>query len=257
MSDHWLSTNSVRDLDRLADVIADAQHMVAMTGAGISVPSGIPDFRSADGLYSTDFGKFPSEQVLSRTFFDLYKAEFFDFYRSKMIYPSAKPNAAHILLAKLEEEGVLSAVVTQNIDGLHQKAGSRNVLELHGTVHSNRCMKCGKHFSLDELLARGDIPRCDCGGVIKPDVVLYEEALNGEVVSNAVDEINSADVMLIIGTSLQVYPAAGFVEYFHGDALAIINKDETDFDSLANFVIAEDCATVAEYLAKKLNISLA
>lgn len=231
----------------LLKIIKGARHIAVMTGAGISVPSGIPDFRSATGLYSTPFGDFPAETMLSHDFFVEHTAEFYKFYKQKMLYPSAEPNSAHRLLVRLEELGKLSAVITQNIDGLHQKAGSRMVYELHGSVLRNRCVKCNKFFGLDHIVSSKSIPTCDeCSGVIKPEVVLYGESLDSGTIAGAVADIRRADVMIIIGTSLVVYPAAGFVDYFRGDKLVLINKGATSYDGSADLVINEDCAKVAD-----------
>jgi len=205
-------------------------------GAGVSTESGIPDFRSVDGLYNQQW-KYPPETILSHTFFMKKTEEFYRFYRAKMICTSAKPNAAHLKLAELEEKGKLSAIVTQNIDGLHQAAGSKRVYELHGSVLRNNCMKCRKFYGLEAITGSEGIPRCECGGIIKPDVVLYEEGLDDAVVSGAVSAISNADTLIIGGTSLNVYPAAGLVRYFRGDNLVIINMAPTQMDSNADLVI--------------------
>ena len=203
-----------------------ANRIVFFGGAGVSTESGIPDFRSVDGLYNLKY-KYPPETMLSYGFFKTHTEEFFEFYFDKMIYTDAKPNAAHLKLAEWERAGKLTAVVTQNIDGLHQQAGSKTVYELHGSVHRNRCVRCGKPFGLDEVLRqKPSVPRCGCGGVIKPDVVLYGENLPERTVSSAIDAIASADMLIVGGTSLAVYPAAGFIRYFNGDPdnLIVINK---------------------------------
>ena len=187
--------------------------MVFFGGAGVSTESGIPDFRSTDGLYNQQYD-YPPEQILSHTFFMRWPEEFFRFYRDKMLAPSAKPNKAHRALAKLEEQGKLTAVITQNIDGLHQMAGSKKVLELHGSVHRNYCMRCHKFHSMEEILHSEGVPRCSCGGIIKPDVVLYEEGLDQQVLQESVDQIRRADMLIIGGTSLTVYPAAGLLDYY-------------------------------------------
>ena len=188
--------------------------------------SGIPDFRSVDGLYNQTF-RYPPETILSHTFYEKHTEEFYQFYRAKMLAPDAQPNAAHYKLAQWEREGQLKAVITQNIDGLHQKAGSREVLELHGSVLRNYCTRCGKFHDLDFILHTTGVPRCECGGVVKPDVVLYEEALNEDVMARAIHYIRQADVLLIGGTSLVVYPAAGLVQYYRGSKLAVVNKGAT------------------------------
>ena len=231
---------NIRELNRIVEA---GSRIVFFGGAGVSTESGIPDFRSQDGLYSQKYA-YPPEHILSRTFFERNTEGFFAFYRDKMIAPDAQPNDAHIKLAELEQAGKLSAVITQNIDGLHQKAGSRTVYELHGSVHRNYCRLCGKSFSLDAVREAAGIPKCDCGGVIKPDVVLYEEGLDGQVIEAAVQAIRGADVLIIGGTSLVVYPAAGFVEYFTGNATVIINKSPTSMDLKADLVIAESIAQV-------------
>lgn len=192
-------------------------------GAGVSTESGIPDFRSEDGLYRMKY-KYPPERMLSHSFFLSHTEEFFEFYRDKMLYLDARPNAAHVKLAEWEKEGRLAAVVTQNIDGLHQKAGSRNVLELHGSVLRNHCMDCGRSYPVDYVASASGVPRCECGGIVKPDVVLYEEPLDDDVLEAAVDAIRSADTLIVGGTSLNVYPAAGLVDFFRGDELVVINK---------------------------------
>lgn len=209
----------------LQEIIDDSKRIVFFGGAGVSTESGIPDFRSVDGLYNQRY-KFPPETIISHSFFERNPEEFFRFYRDRMVFPDAKPNAAHLKLAEWEKCGILSAVVTQNIDGLHQLAGSKNVIELHGSVHRNYCTKCGKFHPLSAVIKTDGVPRCECGGMIKPDVVLYEESLRSEDIENAVSEISSADTLIIGGTSLVVYPAAGLVRYFNGKHLVVINKSE-------------------------------
>ncbi len=211
----------------LQQIINDSKRIVFFGGAGVSTESGIPDFRSADGLYSQQY-KFPPEQIVSHTFFMQEPEEFFRFYKDRMIFPKAKPNAAHKKLAELERAGKLCAVITQNIDGLHQAAGSANVIELHGSVHRNYCMKCRKAYPLSAVIESEGIPLCECGGRIKPDVVLYEESLNPLDIERAIYEIETADTLIIGGTSLAVYPAAGLVRYFRGKYLVVINKSELD-----------------------------
>ena len=230
----------IRELNR---IVKNGKRMVFFGGAGVSTESGIPDFRSQDGLYSQNYA-YPPEQILSGTFFERHTEEFFAFYRDKMIVQDAQPNAAHLKLTELEQAGKLNAVITQNIDGLHQKAGNRNVFELHGSVHRNFCRKCGKSYSLEIVFSAVGVPLCECGGIIKPDVVLYEESLDHQVIEGAIEAIRKADILIIGGTSLVVYPAAGFVNYFTGEELVIINKSSTAMDSKANLVIAESIAMV-------------
>ncbi len=227
----------------LQEIINDSERIVFFGGAGVSTESGIPDFRSADGLYSQKY-KFPPEQIVSHTFYVHNTEEFYRFYKDRMIFPDAKPNAAHLKLAELEAAGKLSAVITQNIDGLHQAAGSKNVIELHGSVHRNYCMKCGKFYPLSVVTESEGIPLCECGGKIKPDVVLYEESLKGEDIENAVLEISKADTLIIGGTSLAVYPAAGLVRYFNGKHLVVINKSEISADRDAELVINDSIGKV-------------
>lgn len=209
--------------ERLKNIVARMKRGVFFGGAGVSTESGIPDFRSEDGLYRMKY-KYPPERMLSHSFFLSHTEEFFEFYRDKMLYLDARPNAAHVKLAEWEKEGRLAAVVTQNIDGLHQKAGSRNVLELHGSVLRNHCMVCGRSYPVDYVASATGVPRCECGGIVKPDVVLYEEPLDDDVLEAAVDAIRSADTLIVGGTSLNVYPAAGLVDFFRGDELVVINK---------------------------------
>ncbi len=223
-------------IEKLRGIVERSHNIVFFGGAGVSTESGIPDFRSVDGLYNQQW-KYPPETILSHTFFMKKTDEFYRFYRAKMICTSAKPNAAHLKLAELEEKGKLSAIVTQNIDGLHQAAGSKRVYELHGSVLRNNCMKCRKFYGLEAITGSEGIPRCECGGIIKPDVVLYEEGLDDAVVSGAVSAISNADTLIIGGTSLNVYPAAGLVRYFRGDNLVIINMAPTQMDSNADLVI--------------------
>ena len=214
------------NIRRLKELIDGSGNIVFFGGAGVSTESGIPDFRSVDGLYHQTF-KYPPETMLSHTFYETHTEEFYQFYRAKMLAPNARPNAAHYKLAQWEREGRLKAVITQNIDGLHQKAGSREVLELHGSVLRNYCTRCGKFHDLDFILRTTGVPRCECGGVVKPDVVLYEESLDEDVMARAIHYIRQADVLLIGGTSLVVYPAAGLVQYYRGSKLAVVNKGVT------------------------------
>ena len=214
------------NIRKLKELIDGSGNIVFFGGAGVSTESGIPDFRSVDGLYHQTF-KYPPETILSHTFYETHTEEFYQFYRAKMLAPDARPNAAHYKLAQWEREGRLKAVITQNIDGLHQKAGSREVLELHGSVLRNYCTRCGKFYALDFILHTTGVPRCECGGVVKPDVVLYEEPLDENVMAQAIRYIRQADVLLIGGTSLVVYPAAGLVQYYRGSKLAVVNKGAT------------------------------
>ena len=224
--------------EQLQNVIDNSKRIVFFGGAGVSTESGIPDFRSVDGLYNQKYD-YPPEQILSHTFFMHNTEEFYRFYRDKMLCLDKKPNKAHLKLAELERAGKLTAVVTQNIDGLHQAAGSKKVYELHGSVLRNYCMKCGKFYPAEYIKNSKGIPKCECGGVIKPDVVLYEEGLDDSTVSEALRAIQTADTLIIAGTSLTVYPAAGFISYFKGDNIVLINRDETPFDGKADLVFHE------------------
>lgn len=232
-------------MEKFIEMLKKSDNIVFFGGAGVSTESGIPDFRSEQGIYKTkqDFGVSP-ETILSHTFFMQQTQKFYEFYKTTMIYENAKPNKAHEALAKLEAMGKLKAVVTQNIDGLHQAAGSRIVYELHGTVHKNKCMRCGKAYSLDTVMAADGIPRCTCGGIIKPEVVLYEEGLDGETIGKSVEAMRRADMLIVGGTSLNVYPAASFVQYYRGDRLVLINKSETPYDSYANLLIHDSIGKV-------------
>lgn len=223
--------------ETLKQWLSESENIVFFGGAGVSTESKIPDFRSTDGLYNQQYA-YPPETILSHTFYMGRPEEFYRFYRNKMLFPDAEPNRAHKALAKLEQEGRLRAVITQNIDGLHQKAGSREVLELHGSVLRNYCTKCGKFYGLEAVLESEGVPRCTCGGVIKPDVVLYEEGLDQHTLQKAVYYISNADVLIIGGTSLTVYPAAGLIEYYGGKKLVLINKSVTPMDSRADLVIS-------------------
>ena len=221
---------------KLKEMVDGSDNIVFFGGAGVSTESGIKDFRSVDGLYHQKF-KYPPETMLSHTFFETHTEEFYDFYRSKMLALDAQPNAAHKKLAQWEQEGKLKAVITQNIDGLHQKAGSREVLELHGSVLRNYCRWCGKFYGVEAVADSAGIPRCTCGGIIKPDVVLYEEGLDEAVMDKALRYIANADMLIIGGTSLVVYPAAGLVRYYRGKKLVVINRDATGIDSSADLCI--------------------
>lgn len=226
----------MNELETLRLWVENSNNVVFFGGAGVSTESNVPDFRSADGLYNLKYD-YPPETIISHSFYVRNTKEFYRFYKDRMLYPEAKPNPAHLALAKLEAEGRLKAVITQNIDGLHQEAGSREVLELHGSVHRNYCSRCGKFYGLDYILEQEGVPHCTCGGVIKPDVVLYEESLDSDVISKALRYISEAEVLIIGGTSLTVYPAAGFINYYHGDKLVLINKSTTPMDQQADLVI--------------------
>ena len=230
-------------IDRLRGIVRHAKRIVFFGGAGVSTESGIPDFRSVDGLYNQQYSE-PPEEILSHHYFLAHPEEFYRFYRNKMLYPDAQPNAAHRRLAQWEEEGRLSAVVTQNIDGLHQKAGSKKVYELHGSVLRNHCMRCNRFYDLQYMMDGTGVPRCSCGGIIKPDVVLYEEGLDERTIRGAVTAISRADVLIIGGTSLAVYPAAGFISYFDGSDLILINRDPTPQDRNASVIIRDPIAQV-------------
>ena len=227
-----------RETERLQKMIEESESIVFFGGAGVSTESGIPDFRSADGIYHQKY-RFSPEQVVSHTFFMRYPEAFYEFYKEKMMILDAKPNAAHLKLAELERAGKLTAVVTQNIDGLHQLAGSKRVYELHGSIHRNYCMNCGKFYDAQYVKKSEGVPKCSCGGVVKPDVVLYEEGLGEETIRGAVEAIASADMLLIGGTSLVVYPAAGLIDYFSGEHLVVINKSATPRDRYADLLIKE------------------
>lgn len=230
-------------IETLKSWIEQAHRAVFFGGAGVSTESGIPDFRSVDGLYHQKFD-YPPETIISRSFFDRRPEEFFKFYREKMLPLGFEPNVTHRVLARLEQEGHLAAVVTQNIDGLHQKAGSRRVFELHGSVLRNYCMRCGRAYPATFIRDCPGVPRCDCGGIIKPDVVLYEEPLDEKTLTGAVTMISRADLLIVGGTSLTVYPAAGLLRYYGGDRLVLINRDETPYDSEASLVLHESLGEV-------------
>ncbi|MBR3173984.1 MAG: NAD-dependent protein deacylase [Eubacterium sp.] len=228
---------------KLKEWIDGSDNIVFFGGAGVSTESGVPDFRSVDGLYNQKWD-YPPETILSHTFFMNKPDEFYRFYREKMLIEGVEPNPAHKALAKLEEMGKLKAVVTQNIDGLHQAAGSKEVYELHGSVHRNYCMQCGKFYSFEDILEMDLVPRCECGGMIKPDVVLYEEGLDNVTIQKSVEAIANADMLIVGGTSLTVYPAAGLVDYYRGNKLVLINKDSTGKDGIANLVVNEPIGEV-------------
>ena len=228
---------------QLKEWIGGSDNIVFFGGAGVSTESGIPDFRSVDGLYNQQY-KYPPETIISHSFYMRYPEEFYRFYKDRMLFAGALPNGAHKALARLEERGKLKAVITQNIDGLHQMAGSREVLELHGSVHRNYCTRCGQFYDLDYVVKSDGVPHCSCGGVIKPDVVLYEEGLDDRTLQKSVDYIRHADILIIGGTSLVVYPAAGLIDYYRGNKLVLINKAATSRDSQADLVISDPIGEV-------------
>lgn len=239
-----MMTEEVKKLKELVDA---SRNIVFFGGAGVSTESGIPDFRSTDGLYHQQW-KYPPEVILSHTFYESNPEEFFRFYRAKLLAPGAKPNAAHHKLAQWERQGKLKAIVTQNIDGLHQAAGSRTVLELHGSVHRNYCQRCGKFHDFDFMLHSTGVPQCSCGGTVKPDVVLYEEGLDQKTLSDAVRFISEADMLIIGGTSLNVYPAAGLINYYRGHKLVLINKSAVARDLAADLVIRDPIGETLDQL---------
>ena len=230
-------------IEKFKTLVNESNNIVFFGGAGVSTESGIPDFRSKDGLYNQKY-KYPPEEILSHTFFINHTEEFFKFYKEKLNSLKYEPNVTHIKLAELEKEGKLKAVVTQNIDGLHQKAGSKNVYELHGSVLRNYCMKCHKFYDAEYVFNSSGVPKCSCGGIIKPDVVLYEEALDEETLEKSVYAIANADLLIVAGTSLTVYPASGLINYFRGKNLVLINRDTTPFDNRADLVINESLGKV-------------
>ena len=232
-------------IKQLQDMINESNRIVFFGGAGVSTESNIPDFRSADGLYRQKY-RYSPEQIVSHSFFMQHTEEFYDFYKEKMMFLDAKPNKAHLKLAELEAAGKLTAVITQNIDGLHQAAGSKNVLELHGSIHRNYCMRCKKQYSARFVKESKGIPTCDCGGTIRPDVVLYEEGLDNQIIQKSIRAISEADMLIIGGTSLVVYPAAGFIDYFHGKYLVLINKDATARDVGSTLTIHEPIGEVLD-----------
>ncbi|MBR5090990.1 MAG: NAD-dependent protein deacylase [Ruminiclostridium sp.] len=236
-------------IEQLRKMIESTVKICVFTGAGISCPSGIPDFRSADGIYNEKTGnKYTPEQIISHTVFMREPELFFEFYKDKMLYPDAKPNDAHIYFAELEKQGKQVSVVTQNIDGLHQAAGSTEVIELHGSVHRNYCMECRKFYDMAYVKNSPGIPRCSCGGIVKPDVVLYEEPLDETAPYRAIEKISEAETLIIIGTSLIVYPAASYVRYFRGKNLVLLNKSSTSYDSSADLAIYDDVVNVVRSL---------
>ena len=224
------------NISKLKEWIAESENIVFFGGAGVSTESGIPDFRSVDGLYNQKWS-YPPETILSHSFFEANPAEYYRFHREKLVIEAVKPNVTHLRLAELEQEGKLKAVVTQNIDGLHQAAGSKNVLELHGSILRAYCSKCGKPASADLINYGTDLPRCECGGVLRPDIVLYEEPLDESIMRKSINAIRNADIMIVGGTSLNVYPAAGLINYYRGSKLVLINRSETPYDSYADLTI--------------------
>ncbi len=236
------------DIQKLQSMVDECNSIVFFGGAGVSTESGIPDFRSVDGLYNQKYD-YPPETILSHTFYKHHTEEFFKFYRDKMICTTAKPNKAHLKLAEMEQAGKLIGVVTQNIDGLHQMAGSKKVYELHGSVLRNYCERCGKSYSVDTIIDSTGVPKCSCGGNIKPDVVLYEEGLNDDIVRGAIHAISTADMLIIGGTSLTVYPASSFIDYFRGKHLVLINRDKTSADRIANLVIHDKIGEVLSQIS--------
>ncbi len=234
---------SMNEIEKLSEIVENSEKIVFFGGAGVSTESGIPDFRSVDGLYHQQWD-YPPETILSHTFFERKTEEFYRFYRAKMLCLDAKPNAAHLKLAELEKEGKLTGVVTQNIDGLHQAAGSKKVFELHGSVLRNYCTKCRKFYDVHYIIDSEGVPKCECGGVVKPDVVLYEEALDDDVINGAVRAISEADTLIIGGTSLNVYPAAGLVRYFNGKNTVIVNMSPTQMDKNADLLVCDRIGSV-------------
>ena len=231
----------------LQKYITECKNIVFFGGAGVSTESGVKDFRSVDGLYHEKYEN-PPEVILSRSFFDRYPEKFFQFYKEKLNCLNVKPNITHKFLKQLEDNGKLKAIITQNIDGLHEKAGSKNVLLLHGTTYQNHCMKCGKSYDAEDVFNSSNIPTCSCGGIIKPDVVLYEEPLNQETVEKAMEAIQNCDLLIVGGTSLVVYPAASFIRYFRGKYLVIINQEDTPYDDMATLVIHDKLGNVFKQL---------
>ena len=230
-------------IEQFKELVSQSNNIVFFGGAGVSTESGIPDFRSKDGLYNQQY-KYPPEEILSHTFFMRNTEEFYKFYKAKLNSLKYEPNITHTKLAELENKGKLTAVITQNIDGLHQKAGSKNVYELHGSVLRNYCMNCGKFYDAEYVFGSQGIPKCSCGGIIKPDVVLYEEGLNQQTIADSINAIQNADLMIVGGTSLTVYPASGLIDYFRGKHLVLINRDATAYDNMANLVINDSLGKV-------------
>ena len=238
-------------IKELVTLIKTSKKTVFFGGAGVSTESGLKDFRSKDGLYHEKYS-YPPEEMLSHHFFLENTKEFYKFYRDKLNSLNYKPNITHIILAKLEEKGLLSSIITQNIDGFHQMAGSKNVLELHGSVWRNYCMKCHKSYEAETVFSSTDVPKCNCGGIIKPEVVLYEESLNQETLQQAIKEISTADLLIIGGTSLNVYPAAGLIQYFHGKNIVLINKEKTSYDKMCNLVFYDNIGKIMKKIEQNL-----
>lgn len=242
-------------LDKFREIIEESDNIVFFGGAGVSTESDIPDYRSETGIYSrkSKSGGYQSERLLSHTFFRDQQEEFFDFYKKNRLFPDAKPNKAHLALGKLEKLGKLKAVVTQNIDGLHQLGGAKNVLEIHGSVHRNYCIDCGAQYTLSHLVEAECVPKCTkCGGVVRPDVVLYEEGLDMSVLERGIKHISEAEVLIVGGTSLNVYPAAGLVEYFRGEHLVLINRTATSYDKKATLIFRDSIGEVMDYAVRRL-----
>ena len=238
-------------IKELVTLIKTSKKTVFFGGAGVSTESGLKDFRSKDGLYHEKYS-YPPEEMLSHHFFLENTKEFYKFYRDKLNSLNYKPNITHIILAKLEEKGLLSSIITQNIDGFHQMAGSKNVLELHGSVWRNYCMKCHKSYEAETVFSSTDVPKCSCGGIIKPEVVLYEESLNQENIQQAIKEISTADLLIIGGTSLNVYPAAGLIQYFRGKNIVLINKEKTPYDKMCNLVFYDNIGKIMKKIEQNL-----
>lgn len=237
----------MEEINKLQSIVDESDNIVFFGGAGVSTESGIPDFRSVDGLYNQKY-KYPPETIISHSFYRRNSEEFYRFYKDKMLFPEAKPNKAHMKLAELEAAGKLKAVITQNIDGLHQMAGSRRVIELHGSVHRNYCERCHKFYDLRYVIDAPGVPKCSCGGTIKPDVVLYEEGLNNQDIEDAIHYISEADTLIIGGTSLVVYPAAGLIRYFRGRHLVVINMSPTQSDREADLLITDKIGSVLDQI---------
>lgn len=233
----------MNNIEQFVDWVDKCDNIVFFGGAGVSTESGIPDFRSPDGLYNQKY-KYPPETIISHSFYLRYPEEFYRFYKDKMLYPDSEPGITHLALAKLEQQGKLKAVVTQNIDGLHQKAGNKNVIELHGSVLRNYCERCHRFYGIESIINSSGIPTCECGGIIKPDVVLYEEGLDEDNITAAIEYIINADMLVVGGTSLGVYPAAGLIDYYRGDKLVLINKSQTPYDGKADLLINAPLADV-------------
>ena len=236
-------------MDKIKELIHQAKRIVVFSGAGFSTESNIPDFRSDTGIYRKKQYPYPCEEMISHDFFMHHTKAFYEFYRNEMIYADAKANRGHLAVSKLELLGKLEAIITQNIDGLHQLAGNKKVLELHGSIHRNYCMNCHTFYNLDKILESNDIPYCDkCGGIIKPDVVLYQESLDGNILTQAMQSLQRADLLIVAGTSLMVYPAAGLLQYFKGQDIILINHDATNADKIASVVCREDIGSVLDFI---------